>query len=326
MSKKNRVCSIHEDTLSQELGITIERLDEVVHFFDSDPDDEWDLVEGEDYEFISRSEQTRKFSPRGALKIASYLDQHENRSFFYKIKEFITRHDQRLRASFARKIIIEELSDDRKITRVNNTSMIHKQSLRRILETSGARLNIALNDIQRSKKPLVLGVEFVEVESEYWFASSGCVRVATELAENLKDSSRRKACQAVGSQFDVVLKKLESWEARRQKEIENAKKRVKQRFNFCQVTNQKKTKSNKFNLAVHHLYCCKTYPHLAANEVNLLVIKESIHQEFHAHMGGYGEPCQIDDFINFIHDHYPSHDDITIDLNQRKKMLNPNPN
>lgn len=324
MSKKNCLCSIPDQELSKNLGISYQRLDEVVAFFDSDPDDEWDLVEGEDYEYVNRTKAIRKFSPRGALKIASYLDHHESRGLFYKIKEFVTRHDRRLRNSFAKKIIVEELSRSENRLSINARTMIHKQSLRRILETSGARLNQAFRDIQRSVQPMEPGIDYVEREQTIWFASSGAVKIAKELGESLVNPSRSKACLAVAGQFSPVLKKIESADSRRIQEIENAKKRAKSRAKkICQVTSQKPDKYNNFNLVAHHLFCEKEYPHLAVTDSNLIVIKENLHAEFHSYMGGTDKPCTIDDFIDFIHAQYPDFDDITIDLQQRKKALNP---
>ena len=59
------------------LGLrTTTQLYKIVDFFDSDPEDEWDLVEGEHFEFAGTSggEKKRKFYEEGVEAIAEYLD------------------------------------------------------------------------------------------------------------------------------------------------------------------------------------------------------------------------------------------------------------
>ena len=76
--------------------------------FDADPNDDWDLVEGVDYQFVNKKDKVRVFSYEGALKIASYIDQHEKRGILYRFREFFTKHDQKIRRSLARKLIFNE--------------------------------------------------------------------------------------------------------------------------------------------------------------------------------------------------------------------------
>jgi len=124
------------------------------------------------------------FSFEGALKIASYIDQHEKRGILYRFKEFFTKHDQKIRRSLARKLIFAELTDSGEIQVYQGVAMIHKQSLRRILKTNGAKLNQTFNNlkIQESSslkvddeelakvfrntktevRPLKIGVDFYE--------------------------------------------------------------------------------------------------------------------------------------------------------------------
>ncbi|EAZ91828.1 hypothetical protein [Crocosphaera chwakensis] len=149
--------TIKDKELAEWFSIKLQRLDEIIDFFDADPNDKWDLVEKKDYIFINKTMKSRNFSSQGALKIAAYLDQNETRGIIYKIKDFITQHDARIRKSLARKIITEELSDDGKIIIYHNVAMINKQSVRRILETNGAKMNATFREIQKSHQPLELG-------------------------------------------------------------------------------------------------------------------------------------------------------------------------
>ncbi|PHV61371.1 hypothetical protein [Cyanobacterium aponinum] len=327
MTKEKNLFTISEEELTNALEISLERLDEIIDFFDSDPDDEWDLQENQDYIFLNKNKKIRKYSTNGALKIATYLDTYENRGIIAQIKEFITGHHRKIRNALAKKVILEELSDDDKIIQVNGRSMIQKQSLRRILATSGARLNKAIEDLRQSEKPLEANVDFTERESpknkikkrrnnqdssentvfELWFSGKGSVRIARELGENLKDKSRQKMCMAVSQQIEPVLQEKERKKLRFNKDIESAKNKAKKRDkNTCQITLVHKNDKKINAIAAHHLYSINKYPHLATSIDNLITIDERIHKEFHlTWMGGYDVECTVQDFIDFITERYP---------------------
>lgn len=328
MTKEKNLFTISEEELTTALEISLERLDEIIDFFDSDPDDEWDLQENQDYIFLNKNKKIRKYSTNGALKIANYLDFHEKRGIIAQIKEFITGHHKKIRNALAKKVILEELSDDDKIIQVNNRSMIAKQSLRRILATSGVRFNQAIEDLRKSEKPLEVNVDFAERESpkantkkrrnnqdnnnensgfELWFSGKGSVRIARELGENLKDKSRQKMCMAVSHQIEPVLQEKERKKLRFNKDIESAKHKAKTRDkNTCQITLVHKNNKKISAIAAHHLYSVSKYPHLATSIDNLITIDEKIHKEFHlTWMGGYDVECTVQDFIDFITERYP---------------------
>ena len=100
MGKKKERFTIKDQELADWFSIQLQRLDEIVDFFDADPNDEWDLVEKKDYIFINKKMKSRNFSPQGALKIAAYLDQNETRGIIYRIKDFITQHDAKNSQSY----------------------------------------------------------------------------------------------------------------------------------------------------------------------------------------------------------------------------------
>jgi hypothetical protein len=313
MPRKKENFPIREAELIQWLSISHKRLDEIVSFFDADPNDDWDLVEGDDYQFVNKEKKLRNFSPKGAFKIASYIEKNEKRGIFYKFKEFFTKHDQKIRRSLARKSIFAELTDSGEIQVYQGVAMIHKQSLRRILETNGSKLNKTVNHLQqRTDKPLELGVDFYEDEKrEFWFSESGIVMISKSMSETLTNKSRQEMCKMIAMEFPLAFKEIQEHlddDTKQKIEIEKAKKRAKTRDkNTCQVTGQKPDKDVKFNLAVHHLYSAQKYPHLATLDLNLVTIKEEIHQEFHGNLGGFHQPCTIEDFIEFLHVYYPEH-------------------
>jgi ribosomal protein S14 len=328
MPRKKEIFTIREAELIQWLSISHKRLDEIVSFFDADPNDDWDLVEGDDYQFVNKEKKLRNFSPKGAFKIASYIEKNEKRGIFYKFKEFFTKHDQKIRRSLARKLIFAELIDSGEIQVYQGVAMIHKQSLRRILETNGAKLNKTVNHLQqRTDKPLELGVDFYEDEKrEFWFSESGIVMISKSMSETLTNKSRQEMCKTIAMEFPLAFKEIQENlddDTKQKIEIEKAKKRAKTRDkNTCQVTGQKPDRNNKFNLAVHHLYSAQKYPHLATLDLNLVTIKEEIHQEFHGNLGGFHQPCTIEDFIEFLHVYYPEHHgNLALKLQKTKKKL-----
>jgi hypothetical protein len=328
MPRKKEIFTIREAELIQWLSISHKRLDEIVSFFDADPNDDWDLVEGDDYQFVNKEKKLRNFSPKGAFKIASYIEKNEKRGIFYKFKEFFTKHDQKIRRSLARKLIFAELIDSGEIQVYQGVAMIHKQSLRRILETNGAKLNKTVNHLQqRTDKPLELGVDFYEDEKrEFWFSESGIVMISKSMSETLTNKSRQEMCKMIAMEFPLAFKEIQEHlddDTKQKIEIEKAKKRAKTRDkNTCQVTGQKPDKDVKFNLAVHHLYSVQKYPHLATLDLNLVTIKEEIHQEFHGNLGGFHQPCTIEDFIEFLHVYYPEHHgNLALKLQKTKKKL-----
>jgi hypothetical protein len=328
MPRKKENFPIREAELIQWLSISHKRLDEIVSFFDADPNDDWDLVEGDDYQFVNKEKKLRNFSPKGAFKIASYIEKNEKRGIFYKFKEFFTKHDQKIRRSLARKLIFAELTDSGEIQVYQGVAMIHKQSLRRILETNGSKLNKTVNHLQqRTDKPLELGVDFYEDEKrEFWFSESGIVMISKSMSETLTNKSRQEMCKMIAMEFPLAFKEIQEHlddDSKQKIEIEKAKKRAKTRDkNTCQVTGQKPDKDVKFNLAVHHLYSVQKYPHLATFDLNLVTIKEEIHQEFHGNLGGFDKPCTIEDFIEFLHVYYPEHHgNLALKLQKTKKKL-----
>jgi hypothetical protein len=234
------------------------------------------------------------------------IEKHEKRGILYKFREFFTKHDQKIRRSLARKLIFTELNDSSEIKVHNGFYMIHKQSLRRILETNGSRLNKTVNHLQqRTHQLLELGVDFYEDEKKvFWFAESGVVMISKSMSETLTNKSRKEMCKMIEMEFPCAFKELNEClgdDTKQKIEIEKAKKRAKTRDkNTGQVTGKKPDKDERFNLAVHHLYCVQKYPHLATLDMNLITIKEEINQEFHGTLGGFDKPCTIEDFIEKI--------------------------
>ena len=150
--------------------------------------------------------------------------------------------------------------------------------------------------------------------------------ISKSMSETLTNKSRQEMCKMIEIEFPLAFKEIQENlddDTKQKIEIEKAKKRAKTRDkNTCQVTGQKPDRNNKFNLAVHHLYSAQKYPHLATLDLNLVTIKEEIHQEFHGNLGGFHQPCTIEDFIEFLHVYYPEHQgNLALKLQKTKKKL-----
>lgn len=228
MSKKKPEFTIREKELAEALKITPERLDEIIAFFDSDPNDEWYLRENDHFIYLNQSWKNRLFSEHGAFAIAKYMDTIdtiEKISIWGHIIKFITRHQERLRNAFIRQKIHDN-SSSRTIR--NNRQFLSKKDIVKILCTSTSRLNTAFRDIQKSDNPMVIDEDFDDIEGARYYSLSGFEKLSNELATKLKDKDRREWCAAaevLNSNND--LKKIISYEERKEQEINWAKKSLK---------------------------------------------------------------------------------------------------
>jgi hypothetical protein len=315
--------TISEEELAKALDISHQKLLDIIKFFDSDPDDEWDLVKGKHYIIVKPSLGMRKFSDQGALRIAYYLDAHGDLGFAYRIKNFITQKSNRLKHALAQRIIQEEFSEPQdKIIQVNSRNFIHKQCLRRILETNGHTMNRALEHLSKTD-PLEIDQDYVQQSfsdpkkqkqgEQLWFSGKGCFLVSRQISQTIKDKARRSKCRTISVEIEKALKALDADAQNIAKKITSAKGKAKRRDKkICQVTLAIPDGINKISLTAHHLYSVKGYPHLASVVDNLITIDSIIHQEFHSWMGGFDQPCTVQDFIDFVVERYPEHANETL--------------
>lgn len=73
--------SLTEEAVIKCLEISRDELDNIIIHFDSDPDDQWELIEGEHFIFVNRGLGERTFSLRGAHAIAEYIRATKPSSF-----------------------------------------------------------------------------------------------------------------------------------------------------------------------------------------------------------------------------------------------------
>lgn len=319
MSRKTSEFTIKEKDLAEALEITPEKLDEIIVFFDSDPNDEWELREDDHFIYLNKTWKERLFSQHGAFAIAKYMDTIEKKSLWERLKEFVTRHKERIRNAFVRQKVHDNSSS---LTTRNHRHFLSKKDVVNILCTSYPRLKKAFEDIQRSDNPMTIYEDFDDIEGTRYYSLSGFDNLSRKLAADLKDRDRREWCSAVEVVGSKTLKLLISAEEQRAKRIQAAMEAAKKRDKkCCQITGNKPTKYNKFNIAVHHIFSQEHYPHLATSMENLITLTEAVHKEFHAWNGGSKVPCTIDELICFVNELYPDQEEASLKLNEIKKIL-----
>lgn len=299
---KNRF-TIKDKELAQALEISPERLYEVIKFFDSDPDDEWELKEHDHYVYTSQKWGNRIFSAQGAYAIAKYLDTHEKKSLWDKIKEFVTHHKEKIRNAFVQRTVHENSSS---LVLHNSRYFLSKRDTIAILGTSYARLNKSFEVLRRSDKPLEIYKDFDEIEGARYYSLSGFYRLSQDLSQHLTSKDRREWCKAVDVVGQSTFKAIVSAKESRQKRIRSAMKAARKRDNdTCQVTGEKPTRHHQFDMASHHIFSSHHYPHLAATVENLITLKGDVHKEFHSWNGGNSNPCTVEDLTQFVCERYP---------------------
>jgi len=320
MAKQTSGFNIRETDLAKALEITPQELDEVIQFFDSNPNDEWELAENQHFIYLNKTLNERLFSEQGAYAIAKYMDEKAPKSIWDIIKEFITRHKEKIRNTFINQKILDNCSS---LILKNSRHFLSKKDVINILCTNYARLNKAFKEIQGSTNPMTVYEDFDDIEGVRYYSLLGFYKLSQHLAKELKVKDRRGWCGAIELVGEKTFKLITDEQTARQKRIESAmtaaKKRDKQ---TCQVTYKKHDKHNKgINIVAHHIYSKEHYPHLAASQDNLITLTQEIHTDFHSWNGGFDKPCTLDDLINFVNQLYPDNYEITLRLKNVKQIL-----
>lgn len=290
------------------LGITPKRLYKVCEFFDQHDDDNWDLVEGEHFVWENPSLGSRRFSEEGAMAIAKYLHETDTKGKFAAIVdtviERVTHRRKRVRQMLVRRRVILEVQDLNGVIVKGDLVFIERPRVIRLLDTNGKGLNAAARREQANqgldgREQMEPGVHFDLIDETQYWSQRGIVRIAQNMSENLTQKSRQAWTEAVAEIYEEAITEqkyyLDSFDAK----VSAAKKRVKQLANHCcQVSREKATPTNNFNLDVHHLFDQATRPDLAAMHSNLIAVKDSIHQGFHQWHGK--QSCEPKHFIEYL--------------------------
>lgn len=86
MAKKTSSFTIREADLATALEITHQELVKIIQFFDSDPNDQWDLRESDHFIYLNKSLKEMLFSEQGAYAVAKYMDENVKKVFWHVSK------------------------------------------------------------------------------------------------------------------------------------------------------------------------------------------------------------------------------------------------
>ncbi|MFM8544084.1 MAG: hypothetical protein ACKOGI_07355 [Vulcanococcus sp.] len=291
------------------LAISVTKLYRICEFFDSDPQDAWDLIEGESFEYEPGQARKRRFYEEGVMAVAKYLEETEGGSFLARLKEFFTHHRARVTRALVQRRIIQVTQDRSTLVIRGDLVFLQQRSVLRVLGTNGKGMAGTLRRIEEESAGLegARGLEidvhfanFDDTEGRHW-SQRGIVRLARTMHDKGRITKARKAwVKAVADVaedcFEVQRKMLESHEARVRAAMERARNRAK----ACAVTQQKLNAADPrpIDLEAHHLFDAATRPDLAALEDNLLVITSALHRNFHKWMGNC--PCEPKDFVDYL--------------------------
>ena len=291
------------------LGIPVSKLYRICDFFDSDPDDPWDLNEGDFFEYEPGQARKRRFYEEGVMAIAKYLEETEGGSFLARLKEFFTHHRARVTRALVQRRIIQVTQDRSSLVIRGDLVFLQQRSVVRVLGTNGKGMSGTLRRIDEESSGLdgaegleidVHFADFEDAEGRHW-SQRGIARLARTMQERGRITKARKAwVKAVADVaedcFEVQRKVLESHEAR----VKAAMTRVRNKAKHCAVTQQKPNAAdrNPIELEAHHLFDAASRPDLAALEDNLLVISSALHRNFHKWMGS--RPCDPKDFVDYL--------------------------
>ena len=320
MANKIDGFTIRESELAGMLEITRDRLETIVTFFDADPDDEWELKENTHFIYLNKSLKERLFSKQGAYAIAKYMEDTQPQNFFARVKEFVTKHREKIRNAFINQKIQENCSS---LTLRNNRHFLSKKDVVSIFCTNHSKINVAFEEIQKSASPLILSEDFDDIDGVRYYSFSGLDQLSRHLATVLTVKDRQSWCKAVESVSKQTFKLIIDAETAKQKRIEAAMYRAKKRDKSqCQVTGVKHDRQNiTVNITVHHIYDKKHYPHLADCEDNLITLSQEVHNDFHRWNGGSQKSCTADNLIEFVQQLHSDNYAVTLRLNKIKQIL-----
>lgn len=311
---------ITSQELIKMLKISSQDLIDIEKFFDSIPDDEWELEAGKDYKIVAKN-GLREYTFTGAYTIARYLEASRKQSVWDVLKEWFLHTKRNIRRAFVRKKILDNSSS---LVKRNNRFFLSKADVIAIFGTNSSYLSKMAEAAQRDERPLIDGEDYDYFEEKLHYSLNGVMKLATQFSTALTRKNRREWCGDVGEEVHpFVANTIVNLILDREKAIQKAKDRVKRRDKkTCQVTGKKPNRIDNFDLAAHHLYAAHAYPHLADVENNLVTLSAEVHDQFHQHfMEGMKQPCTIEDFINFVHQYYPTNSELPVWLEKQKVVL-----
>lgn len=298
-------CNITAGELARALDITPDRLADICDFFDRDPDDDWELIEGT--HFVWGPLRSRIFSSEGAIEICNYLEHNKKeRPILQRWKRWLLQRDRRLKGLVIAKSVQEISEVKGQLLFKGGRAFLAPRACRQVLGLGRRQdiLNRTFVEIQRSEnveiEPLKIDEDFYDEEERRYFSRSGLASVSKQLGTRLTQKHRREWVKTVSEYAPPALAAIEKYESDRETRIAKIAKRVKRQANGrCQLTNRRRS-VHKFDLEVHHLFDKSTYPHLADIEANMIAIESYRHDHFHQWMGGATVSCTVEDMEKYV--------------------------
>ena len=289
------------------LGKRINTLYKTVDFFDKYDDDEWDLVEGEHFEFVNASSDypERRFYEEGVMALAEYFDRNTP-GLIKVVTEALTHRRRRLKQMLVSRRITQELIESGSLLAVRGElGFVSRKTCINILQTNGRGINNSIDRLCQSG--LLEGEEGLELEKHFLlsdegekiWSQKGLASMAVDMTCNSSITKSRKAWvgavgEVVEDCFKTEIKRLAAAPQRIDNAIAKAKRAAR---DTCQVTGKKKARGKLMKLDGHHLFDKVNRPDLADFHDNILVLESSIHADFHSWKGGGG--CEPRDFLRY---------------------------
>jgi hypothetical protein len=309
MGSKYSLMSAEET--AQILGIKLKRLYDICEHFDVRDDDEWDLIEGEHFEWLSQPQRTRQFYEGGAMAIAKYLQETVQAKRFIgiidRVVESLTNRRKHTRQMLVRRRVISEIQDLNGVIVRGDLVFLDRPKAIRILDTNGKGLNSAARREQENcslngREQMEAGVHFDTVDDTQYWSQRGLVRIAQNMSENLSKKSRKAWTEAVAEVYENAIeqqrKYLDSFDAKVQRAMKEVKDLAKKK---CQVSLINQRPDDPFDMHVHHLFDKSTRPDLATLHENLLAMHENVHDGFHRwHRSGSCEPKHFIEYLTTV--------------------------
>ncbi len=289
------------------LGKRINTLYKAVDFFDSDDNDEWDLIEGEHFEFTTRSGdyRERRFYEEGVEALAEYFDRNTP-GLIKLVAEALTHRRRRRKQMLVSRRITQELIEADSMLEVRGElGFVGRKTCINVLQTNGRGINNSIQRLVQSgrldgEEGLELDKHFLlREDGEKIWSQKGLASMAIDMCHNSSITKARKAWvgavgEVVEDCFKIEIKRLAAAPLRIDKAIAKAKRAAR---DTCQVTGKKKARGRDLSLDGHHLFDKSNRSDLADFSDNILVVESSIHSDFHSWKGGSG--CEPKDFLNF---------------------------
>ncbi|MCP9933207.1 hypothetical protein KBZ08_04695 [Cyanobium sp. Candia 9D4] len=299
-------------TAKETAGILRKRVNslyKIVEAFDANADDEWELVEGEHFEYAGppvpgdNGRRPRRFSEEGVEALARYIEATEKTGVLGWFRKRLFKETQKRKLLLVSRRITQEFIEAGGTLEIRgDLAFVSRKTTVGILQTnykglynSWERLRTA--GTEDGEEALEIGKDFMQSdERQVLISQRGIARVARDMRANSRITKTRQAwIEAVGEVVETCFKS----EIRHLTDgVDRAKKRAKAAASHrCEITGESSKAYRKIDLDGHHLFDRHSRPDLADLPENILVLVPELHREFHIWKSG---PCTPKDVLVFI--------------------------